>query len=99
MDVIKPLKGEPLTFWFCGGELLWRGSSHRGLPLIQPIDRFQAESLLDLYNDEAKAAWTANEMKVVRHATKMWRQLVEALDAHDGWTRLHAPADQHGRAA
>lgn len=99
MNVIRPLENEPLTFWFCAGDILWRGASHRGFPQIQPIDRIQAESLLDLYNDEVNAAWNAGEVKVARHAARMWRELVAVLDCHDDWKRLHMSAAERGRAA
>lgn len=88
MGILKPLKGEPLTFWHVGGDILYRGLGTHGAPLCQPIDRQMADSLRDLYQDDVRACWEAGDVKSAQHAVQLWIQLTNAMDAQATWFRV-----------
>ena len=73
----------PLTFWHVAGDLIWRGDA-RCVPILEA----QAQALRDLYEDEARAAYVARDMKAARHAANLWTELGNALDALDTWRRV-----------
>lgn len=79
---LKPLKGEPLTFFHCAGDLIWRGAR------CTPIERQQAEALREIYADECKAGWLAPGRKASHHAANLWTELTLAMDAQDEWFRM-----------
>lgn len=83
MGTLKPLEGEPLTFWHVGGDIIWRGDGR-----CAAIERSQAETLRDIYVDECKAGWAARNRKASYLAAKLWTELTHAMDAQDTWARV-----------
>lgn len=84
MSVLKPLKGEPLTFWHVAGDIIWRGDHPKA------INRQQADALRELYSDEARAAYRAGDMAASRAAAKLWIQITCATYGQDTWRRVVA---------
>lgn len=82
MSTLKPLKGRPLTFWFCAGDIIWIGDERP-----TPIDAAQVEPLRELYSDEARAATAARDPAAASHAARLWAELANAMTALDMWRR------------
>jgi len=83
VTTLRPIRGEPLTFWHVAGDILWRGS-----PIVcLPITVHDADALRDLYACEVEAARLARDDAAEHVAVTLWLQLTEALTARDAWAR------------
>jgi hypothetical protein len=80
MGILKPLKN-PLTFWHCSGEILWRGCGPNGVAAPQPIDREMADSLCDLFWTDMLTCVRAGDDAAGNAAAQLFTQILNAMDA------------------
>lgn len=72
----------PLTYWHSGGDLLCAGRT--------TADLADAQALLALYDDEARAAANAGDARTRATALQFAAELSEAIRAAKRWRRAAA---------
>lgn len=78
-----PTKGDALTYFFSGGDLFFNAGG-RGVYITPAM----AQSLRDIHEDEARAAWMARGVKEARRSAKLYIELTGALTAMAEWDRV-----------
>ena len=74
---------DPLAYWSCGGEVIGRGGVALSLE--------DGWALLDLHRDEAWAAGAAADGRGQACASRLARQLVDAIEAAGRWRKAARP--------